>query len=137
MKQTLETYNSDGTLDSTSEIPFSPQEILDIKESYYEKVLNGGIVVGGIAVKTHETSRGLINGAVSRALLENDAQKTHDFYAPDGSVIELTNSQFMAIGLAMADHVQKCLKAKEMTRNASYETVEAFSAAFNQFYAEA
>ncbi|NCC53649.1 MAG: hypothetical protein EOM20_20905, partial [Spartobacteria bacterium] len=69
----------------------------DNLQSLYHKHLNGGITVNGIFIATGETDRGLINGAVARALLDGSNTKTYKFYPSGGSAIDLTNAQFKDI----------------------------------------
>lgn len=103
-------------------------------EDYYDFRLNGGIVVSGMNVKSTETSRGLINGAVTRALIENDLAIVHTFFAPDGTEVPLTNAQFIGLGIALAEHAQKCLAARAEIKDVDFETIEQLQAAFDAAY---
>ncbi len=108
----------------------------DVLAECRRKKENGGINLNGINVKTTEGSLIKINGAVSRAILENNDSNSHKFYAEDGSEHPLTNAQFKAIGLALANHMQKCLDAANVVEKSigNYKTTEEIKTAFNEAY---
>ena len=104
--------------------------------AYRKEKESGGINLNGINVKTTETSLIKINGAVSRAILENNDSNSHKFYAEDGSEYTLTNAQFKVIGLALANHMQKCLDAANVVEQdiEKHTTAEQVQAAFDEAY---
>ena len=97
--------------------------------------INGGITVDGIFIATGTEDRALINGAVTRALLDDNDTKTYPYYPTGGGKVGLTNAQFKTIGQAVANHAQKCLDVAESLDVNDYDTVEeletAYAAAFN------
>lgn len=111
-------------------------EAEEILAEHRRKRESGGININGINVKTTETSLIKINGAVSRAILEKNDSNSHKFYAEDGSEYPLTNAQFKSIGLALANHMQKCLDAANVVEQdiGSYTTAEQVQDAFDEAY---
>lgn len=106
-------------------------------DKYHDNRLNGGVTIGGFFIKSNETSRGLINGAVTRAIIDNDLNKSYDFFAPDGSVVPLTNAQFMSIGLGLAKHAQDCLYARASISGQTFNSIEELEQAYEAAYAAA
>jgi hypothetical protein len=107
-----------------------PERIAAHLSSLTDKHITGGITVDGIFIATGTEDRALINGAVTRALLDNDDTKTYPFYPTGGGTVTLTNAQFKAIGQAVANHVQKCLDVAESLDVADYATTEEMEAAY-------
>lgn len=108
------------------------------KLQYYRQRLNGGITVnlGGsdTYIPTKEEDRGLINGAVTRAILDNDDTLEYDYFPVGGGRIPLTNAAFKTIGRVISNHTQSCLNASEATENIEYDDHEAFEAAWESAY---
>lgn len=92
--------------------------------------INGGITIDGMFVATGTEDRALINGAVTRAVMDNDDAKEYPYYPAGGGKIMLTNAQFKAIGQAIAAHVQKCLDTEDAINPADYATIDEMEAAF-------
>ena len=92
------------------------EEKLSYLNEEYEAILDGGITVNNIFIATRERDRGLINGAVTRALLDNDDTKTYPYFPTGADAITLTNAQYKAIGSAVALHTQNCLQASDTIR---------------------
>ncbi len=133
MLVTRETYTDGNVTTETYDDGITAATIL---EKYRKEKESGGININGINVKTTETSLIKINGAVSRAILEKNDSNSHKFYAEDGSEYPLTNAQFKSIGLALANHMQKCLDAANVVEKSigNYKTTEEIKTAFDTAY---
>lgn len=105
--------------------------------TYERAKRDGGITVGGVFIATTETDRSLVNGAVTRALLDNNDALTYPYYPTGGNTVSLTNAQYKAIGQAIAAHVQKCLDAYEsvFATIGGYNTIAEVKGAFDAAYA--
>ncbi|MGQ9367404.1 DUF4376 domain-containing protein [Azospirillum sp. ST 5-10] len=66
----------------------------------------GGITVGGTRIATDDRSKLLLNGKYRVAEKSPDAG--HRWKSEDGTELVLTSAQVIAIGDAVADHVQAC-----------------------------
>lgn len=95
---------------------------------------------GELRVGTKRDDILLINGAVSRAVLQNDLTAEHQYFEPKGPNYTVTNQDFINIGLAQAAHIQKVGNAKGAVQakidDGTYTTKEqvktAFEAALNE-----
>lgn len=127
------------------------QQVLDEWDIYSEEVLFshlasyryqkevGGIVLGGLPVRTDDRSKTLLSGKYSKALQENDPTKLNKVKLTSG-FIDLTNQQLIDVFIAVADHVQKCFDAEAsvftLIDNNTLTTEEAIEDAFDSAYAE-
>lgn len=94
------------------------------------RIVNGGLVVQGTALRTDEESRNLITGAALRATL--GARSARWKIQSGAARIEMTPQQVIGIALAVSDFVQACFDAEEAVELAidDYATPEAVRAAF-------
>jgi len=115
-----------------------PPDLPGALAAHYRATRDGGTTIEGMAVQTDEGSRGLINGAVARAILRGTPERTFTFKAPTGAVI-ITDAQIMGIGMAVADHVQACIDAEAAVSAVldDYDTEAEVQAAFDAAYAAA
>lgn len=102
--------------------------------SYTMKRINEGVTVSGVFIATTETDRALINGAVTRALLDGDESKSYPYYPTGGGSVRLTNAQYKAVGRAIADHVQRCLDVENSISVSDFEDRESIEQAFDDAY---
>jgi len=118
--------------------PEPPPDLPGALAAHYRATRDGGTTIEGMAVQTDEGSRGLINGAVARAILRGTPERTFTFKAPTGAVI-ITDAQIMGIGMAVADHVQACIDAEAAVSAVldDYDTEAEVQAAFDAAYAAA
>ena len=116
------------------ESSFTAKKVEAHKIAYYNEKLNGGITVDGIFIATGAEDRNLINGAVTRALLDGDDTKEYPYYPTGGGVTNLTNAQYKAIGAAIALHVQACLDAQAAIEGNTYNTIEEVRQAYETEY---
>lgn len=109
-------------------------------DQYYASKLNGGVTVNGLTVPTTNEDRVLLVGAVTRAQIDNDDTIEYPYYPVGAPPITLTNAQFKALGVAIANHVQKCLKADDAVRtqisDGTITSRAAIYTAFEAAYAE-
>ncbi|AWB06819.1 hypothetical protein A6A40_17355 (plasmid) [Azospirillum humicireducens] len=96
------------------------------------EVETGGIIVAGASIRTDRESQSLINGAYSlaRDMLAGDVQTMPiDFKGADGWA-EIEPATMLAIGRAVALHVQACFRAERALHEAidAAETAEAVMA---------
>ena len=117
-------------------LSFVQQRVRDALSSYTFEKINGGITVDGLFIATGEADRGLINGAVTRAILDDNNTLSYAYYPTGGEKTTLTNAQFKTIGMAISRHVQKCLDAADVVEGAiaSYQTIQQVKAAFDAAY---
>lgn len=102
--------------------------------SYTTRKINSGVTVSGIFIATGESDRALINGAVTRALLDGDDSLPYAYYPTGGGVVTLTNAQYKTIGRAIADHVQNCLEVESSLDPSDYDTTDDLEDAFDSAY---
>lgn len=118
--------------------PPTAEQLLDYLGQVRWASENGGFSFNGFTIATDDRSKLLINGAITRAMQENDPEKLLSFKAKEGFVT-ITNSVMISIGGAIADHVRKCFAAEaivaELINSDAVVTREqvsqAFEAAFN------
>lgn len=81
------------------------ERLLELAQLRWEREI-GGIVLQGMLIDTDRESQGLINGAVSRAMLRPES--TVSFKTITGAFVSLDAETIKLIGLAVGDHVQAC-----------------------------
>jgi hypothetical protein len=108
-----QTQNEDGTFSNPLPLPLTQEELLDILADVRWQSECGGIELNGIEVPTDDRSKLLINGAFNQALMQDDESFTRTFKI-SGAFVTLTNGQVIAIGHAIADHVQQCFEAEAL-----------------------
>ena len=106
----------------------------DIPDSYWEGVLysyrderrRGGVPItvgqNTISVPTTVESLTLLNGATTRALVDNDLTKEYKFFPPGLPEVTMTNAQFIALGVAASNHEENCLQAANNVHGRGYST---------------
>lgn len=116
------------------EAAYAAGKLAKVLPAYRDQKINGGITVSGVFIATAESDRTLINGAVTRALLDANDTKTYPYYPTGGGTVTLTNAQYKAIGAAIAAHVQKCLDVSESLDVSNYTTEQQIKDAFDAAY---
>lgn len=85
----------------------------DFIRNYCSMLESAGTTYKEWPVATDLESKLNINGAVTRAILDNDITKEYEYYPPGLPAVVVTNADFMGIGYAQATHVQKVKSAKD------------------------
>jgi hypothetical protein len=134
MIKTREIYVN-GQLSNTEQYDDGLTAEMHLSAYYFEK-LNGGITVNGVFIATGPEDRNLIGGAVTRAVVQNNDALAHPYYPTGGGSVSLTNAQYKTLGLAIAEHVQKCLDAEATVQAAigNYTTEQQIKDAFDAAY---
>jgi hypothetical protein len=125
------------TARQAEEAAWAVSKLAAVLPAYYFEKLNGGITVNGVFIATGPEDRNLIGGAVTRAVVQNNDALTHPYYPTGGGSVSLTNAQYKALGLAIAEHVQKCLDAEDTVQAniGNYTTEQQIKDAFDAAYA--
>jgi len=97
----------------------------------------GGIVYGGLPIRTDDRSKLLIEGAYAKALDEDNPALLRKFKGPVGFVT-IDNATIIAVALEVATHVQKCFDAEAdidgqidaLTVTTDQEVKDAFDVAY-------
>jgi len=133
-----EVFDDQGNVVSSVDVPYTETEKLNYLREYAAQIMDGGIVVAGIPVKTTEGDRSMIAGAVTRAVLDNNDALTYEYFPPGGTPILLTNAHFKTIGLATATHVQLCLSVKAQIQSEieTYDDLVEIKDAFDEGMSE-
>jgi len=107
-----------------------PIRLIAALAAHRYNVETGGISVGGMTVLTDDRSKLMIAGALSAA--QRNQGFVTKWKTPDGFVT-LTAGQIVAVGDAVANHVQKCFAAEAQVLESTedYSEPAAIIAAFD------
>lgn len=100
----------------------------------------GGITVGGLPVLTRDRDKTLITGKITEALIKGTPDADTFTFTLNGADVQLTIGQLKAVGVAIAEHVQRTVDAAALVRSqvssGGLLTVEAVSSAFDLAYSQ-
>ncbi len=112
-------------------------------ESYLDehrwKIESGGMTFNGPAIPTRERDMILINGKINYAILKGLPDTDSFTFTLNATEITMTVGAVKAIGIAMAEHVQKTVDAAAVVRpliqTGELTSAEAVKAAFDTAFA--
>jgi len=116
-------------------LPAPDLDLMSVLDNHRWQVETGGISAGGMEIPTRDRDKILINGKITEIILKGLPDTEAFNFVLNGEDVQLTALQIKSIGVAIAEHVQKCVDAAGIVRQSiedgSISDVEGVKSAFN------